>query len=186
MQALRICCGAFTMTPIPTLLIEMEEFPLRLRRDKLIRNYWTTLCGVGLGSVSECLLVSSCEFSDNMRKANFLHHIKWVAGELELECESVAAAGWPPVPPWLLPEPEAGMSCLEEERNSLRADVERALEQVGVCLNIVAAGVGIKWGGATPPLSIPHTHSFPLSTSLSPPIYPSLSPLMVSMSPRIL
>lgn len=29
-KALRICCGAFRMTPIPALLIEMEEFPLRL------------------------------------------------------------------------------------------------------------------------------------------------------------
>lgn len=34
------------------------------------------------------------------------------------------------------------MSRLEEEGNILRADVERALEQVGGCLNIVAVGVG--------------------------------------------
>lgn len=93
-------------------------------------------------------MASSWAFSDNMRKVNFLHHIKWVAGELELECESVAAAGWPPVHPWLLPEPVASMSRLEEERNSLRADVERALEQVGGCLNIVAVGVGSSEEGA--------------------------------------
>lgn len=62
-KALRICCGAFKTTPIPALLIELGGLPLGLRRDKLGMHCFIKLCGAGLGSVSDCVLASSWEFS---------------------------------------------------------------------------------------------------------------------------
>lgn len=39
-KALRVCRGAFRTTPIPALLVEMAEMPLRIRREKLGLHYW--------------------------------------------------------------------------------------------------------------------------------------------------
>lgn len=38
-KALRVCCGALRMSPIPGLLVEVGEAPLRLWRPKLVLNY---------------------------------------------------------------------------------------------------------------------------------------------------
>ena len=44
-KALRICCGAFRTTPIPSSQIKVGEMPLDLRRLKLSMSYWTNLQG---------------------------------------------------------------------------------------------------------------------------------------------
>ncbi len=44
-KALRVCSGAFCSTPIPALLVEMEETPLGLRRRKLALNYVAKIHG---------------------------------------------------------------------------------------------------------------------------------------------
>ncbi len=44
-QALRLCCGAFKMTPVSVLQIEEGEMPLQIRQKQLMMNYWVNLQG---------------------------------------------------------------------------------------------------------------------------------------------
>ena len=44
-QALRICCGAFRMTSIPALQVEMGEMPVEYRRQQLAMTCWVSLQG---------------------------------------------------------------------------------------------------------------------------------------------
>lgn len=46
-QALRLCTGAFKSTPTETLLVEMGEMPLAMRRTQLSLSYWVSLQGCG-------------------------------------------------------------------------------------------------------------------------------------------
>ena len=83
-KSLRICCGAFRSTPIPALLVEMGEFPLRIRRYNLGLHYWNKLSGQKNSSAGKCLLEDSWEFVGKERKSNFLYLIKQLAIKLEM------------------------------------------------------------------------------------------------------
>ena len=58
-KALRVCNGAFRMTPIPALLTEMRELPLEIRRKKLGLHSCPKLSCSSYSSASRCLLESS-------------------------------------------------------------------------------------------------------------------------------
>ncbi len=51
-QALRICCGAFKTSSVPTIQVEMGELPLELRRIQLMANYWAGLQGHNVNEVN--------------------------------------------------------------------------------------------------------------------------------------
>ncbi len=51
-RALRLCTCTFRTTPIPALLVEAGEAPLRLLREKLALNYWVK--GVQVSSPVKC------------------------------------------------------------------------------------------------------------------------------------
>ena len=44
-RALRLCLGATKTTPINALLVESNELPLHLRRNKLLLMYWIRIQG---------------------------------------------------------------------------------------------------------------------------------------------
>lgn len=61
-RALKLCIGAFRTTPIPALLVEAGEAPLRLQCAKLALNYWIKLKRFGTALPSISLLAECWEF----------------------------------------------------------------------------------------------------------------------------
>ena len=112
-RALRICCGAFRTTPIPALLVEMGEWPLRIRRNKLGMHYWAKLNGSSLSHSARCLLNNNWEFADGRKKGHFLSGATTVAERIGIEKEQITHAFWSSVPFWLLPEPNVDLTLLE-------------------------------------------------------------------------
>lgn len=104
-KALRVCCGAFRTTPIPALLVEMGELPLRISRHKLGIHYWSKLNGLINSSGGMYLLEDVWEFVVKERKSNLFHQIKQMARRMGLVQGRVGKNTWSPVPFWLLPEP---------------------------------------------------------------------------------
>ena len=105
-KALRVCCGAFRSTPIPALLVEMGEFPLRIRRYNLGLHYWNKLSDQKNSSAGKCLLEDSWEFVGKERKSNFLYLIKQLAIKIGLDKDMMSGTNWSLIPFWLLPDPE--------------------------------------------------------------------------------
>lgn len=62
--ALRLCCGAFQTTPIPALLTEMEEVPLRLQLAKLAMRYGMKVQGHVSSHPARCLLGEAWEWGE--------------------------------------------------------------------------------------------------------------------------
>ena len=113
-KALRICCGAFRTTPINALLIEMGETTLELRRNKLSLNYRTKLQSSRFLIPAQCLLGEHWEFQGrvNSSMVNSIGERAWKVGVKDLLMGP--AVCWPPVPPWLLPEPDVDLSKLDQ------------------------------------------------------------------------
>lgn len=126
-KALRACSGAFRTTPIPALLVEMGEMPLRIRRDKLGLHYWAKLRGTTYSSTAECMMEESWEFSGEDKKTNFFHTIKQKADSIGLSQFEVTGNVWSPQPFWQLPEPEVDLTLLKDSKNVSKEQVDMFL-----------------------------------------------------------
>ena len=60
--ALRICLGAFRTSPIPSLHVEANELPLKLRREKLALQYITKLRSNPNNPTYQCVFEPSFAF----------------------------------------------------------------------------------------------------------------------------
>ncbi len=80
-QALRLCCGAFKLTPLSALQVEMGEFPLELRRKQLMVNYWAGLQGHTNSHPTKVMLQDSWEYGKRLSE-NFGRIVNDTAKEL--------------------------------------------------------------------------------------------------------
>ena len=133
-RALRTCCGAFRTTPIPALLVEMGEWPLRIRRSKLGLHYWAKLNGTSLSLSAKCLLNETWEFAGGRKKGNFLSGAGELAKRVGLDTDVVGLiyAFWSVVPMWLLPEPIVDLTLLDRKQQDeiTKTQVEAYLNNV--------------------------------------------------------
>ncbi len=104
-QALRICCGAFSSSPVPALQVEMGEIPVHLRRKQLILTYWANLKGQKDNHPTKCLLEERWEHGK--RKVNsFAWIIKDLEQEIKLnEFRIIPVVTIPIIPVWILSQP---------------------------------------------------------------------------------
>ena len=116
-RALRLCCGAFRTSPVPSLLIEMGEMSLRLRRIKLGLQYWVKLSGCHQTFPANCLLQES---DRDVKYTCFFVNINQWAGRLGLDQVSVAEhTSCLPMPYWVIPELNIELVFLQEKDKKL-------------------------------------------------------------------
>lgn len=127
-KALRICSGAFKTTPIPALLVEMNETPLNIRRKKLGLQYWARLKGLMYNSTAKSLLEEYYEFVNKKDKSNFLFEIQQIAKKAVQGTEVIGSV-WSPVPVWLLPEPEVDLCFLGLDKTKASKQISKDISQ---------------------------------------------------------
>ena len=117
-KALRLCCGAFKTSPVPALLLEMGEMPLRLRRTKLGLQYWAKVNGFPQSFPARCLLQKFVDPGPRVRHRSFLDDINQCAKLQGLGQGSIAIhLSWSPVPPWLFQEVDINLTFLNQKSN---------------------------------------------------------------------
>lgn len=101
-RALRLCTGALRTTPIPALLVETGEAPLRLRHTKLALNYWIKFKGCDIALPSISLLEECWEFEkggNSTNRGSYINSISKYSEELRTSGIEVGPSiCWPPVP----------------------------------------------------------------------------------------
>lgn len=114
-KALRVCCGAFSSTSIPALLVETGEKPLKLRRTQLALHYWNRL----REKVSICptshILMDCYEFGPQQaHNQPFVKQCMEHAKDFNLvDLDPVQSSHWGPVPSWLLPSVQVDLGLHE-------------------------------------------------------------------------
>lgn len=132
-QALRICCGAYSTSPVSALQVEMGEMPLQIRRQQLMASYWANLRGQREDHPTRKVLSPSWEHEK--RKCN---SFGWSVGKLvrDMRLEEVGCAPiipLSPVPLWVMPQPEVDLSLLEkrQKEGSYETEVYNVREYIG-------------------------------------------------------
>jgi len=71
-RALRICLGAIKTTPVNALLVEANEMPLKLRREKLSLVFWTSLKSYTGENIAKDILNNCWEYCNTERVLGIL------------------------------------------------------------------------------------------------------------------
>ena len=104
-KSLRICCGAFRTSPVPSLKVETGEMPLHLRRLKLSMAYWVNLKGHNTSHPTKEVLNECWEYGRSQ-----ICSFGWDANRLasQLEIEDITCSITLPLAttsPWLFCSP---------------------------------------------------------------------------------
>ncbi len=123
-KALRICCGAFRTTPIPSLQIEVGEMPLDLRRLKLSMSYWSNLQGHEETHPTKQVLLECWEYG--RPSCSFGWHGNRQAKNMEIDsiacCKTVST---PTIPPWMFCSPRVDL----EVKNIIKSGKYQNVQQ---------------------------------------------------------
>jgi ribonuclease HI len=107
--ALRICLGAFRTSPIPSLHVEANELPLKLRREKLTLQYITKLKSNPNNPTYQCVFEPCFELLFEARPSVIPPigiRIKQHLLDIDINFNCIAKFVFSPVPPWLLNRPK--------------------------------------------------------------------------------
>ncbi|CAI5655849.1 uncharacterized protein LOC102079324 [Oreochromis niloticus] len=115
-ESLRVCCGAFKMSPVNALQVEMGEMPLDLRRKQISVNYWVHLGGHGDAHPTKEVILECWEYGKSQKD-----HFGKVGNHWAKEChvydlKICPAVVFPVVPPWLLETPSVDWYLLDLKR----------------------------------------------------------------------
>ena len=111
-KALRVCLGAVRTTPIPALLVEAGEWPLRLRRKKLGMRYWAKLRGSRLPMPVGRVMYDCWELAGGRAKGSVLTGLGEMVERVGVDRDRVISTFWSSLPPWVLPEPAVDLTLL--------------------------------------------------------------------------
>ena len=112
-QALRICLGAFRTSPVESLLVEANEPPLALRREKLAVQYACKLKSIPTHptSVDTFSLQYSNVFDRRKNQIpSFGIRVVKLASEINIDFNVIAHSRLPAIPTWLMRVPNVNLS----------------------------------------------------------------------------
>ena len=113
-QALRTCCGAFKMTPLTAIQVELGEMPLHIRRKQLMMNYWTNLQGHSEDRHPTKKVLLPCWERERARRECFAWSSEEIAKVMTLKEKRYIPKVPLPVTPWLFPSVSMDLYILEK------------------------------------------------------------------------
>ncbi|XP_037536736.1 uncharacterized protein LOC119413748 [Nematolebias whitei] len=118
-QALRIITGAFKTTHTGSILVEMGEPPLNIRREQLALNYWANLKGHEQNHPTQEIL-KPCWEKEKKHTKNFGWTINQKSAESQIDDLNVSpTVPLPNIHPWLFTDTTVDLKILEQNRNGL-------------------------------------------------------------------